>query len=137
MVYFFSILIGLGLQIWYPYQFSHSGVEGLGLFLIIAGPLLMYWAQHTTDKTAALRAQGVNDWKIFYRGPYTFTRSPTHLGFFLLVLGFSAIINSLWLLMFSTLAFLITRSVFIRKEESLLITKYHDAYITYQKKVRL
>ena len=136
LVYFFSILIGLGLQIWYPYQFSHRGVEGLGLILIIVGPLLMYWAQHTTDKTAKLRGEWVNDWKIFYRGPYTLTRSPTHLGLFFLVLGFSAIINSLWLLMFSTFAFLITRCIFIRKEESLLVKKYTDAYTTYQKKVR-
>lgn len=136
LVYFFSILTGLAIQIYYPYKISREGIDLLGFVLIILGPALMYWAQNTTDKSAKLRGEGVNDWKIFYRGPYIFTRSPTHLGLFILVLGFSFIMNSLWLLLFSTVAFLITRCVFIRKEESLLVNKYSDAYTNYQKKVR-
>ncbi|KKP64099.1 MAG: hypothetical protein UR62_C0020G0001, partial [Candidatus Nomurabacteria bacterium GW2011_GWF2_35_12] len=68
---------------------------------------------------------------------YCYTRSPTHFGLFLLMLGFGIITNALFIIIFSVISFIITKFVFIRKEEKILAEKYGIPYLEYKKSVKL
>lgn len=107
----------------------------LGLILLIAGTILILWAQKTT-RTGHHRKSEL-PYTRFARGPYTITRSPTHMGIGIMLLGLSFIFNSLALLVSTMLCFFITHYIFIRKEEKLLVDRYGDDYRAYQKKVRM
>jgi protein-S-isoprenylcysteine O-methyltransferase Ste14 len=71
----------------------------------------------------------------FERGPYKYSRSPTHNGLTLMTLGLSLVINSFFTFLFMIAAALITRMIFLKEEEALLEKKYGEAYCEYKKKV--
>lgn len=137
-VYFASLLAGIIFDMYWGVRFQSEALTTLGAFLIFLGPLLIYWAQHTSHKFAVKRICSkdgicVDD---FYKGPYTFTRSPTHLGIFFMVMGFGFILNSISVVSMTAITFFLTRFVFVRKEERLLEQKYGDPYKAYKTRVK-
>ena len=69
-------------------------------------------------------------------GPYSFTRNPIYLGFFLIYLGFTLLAATLWGLLLSPFLLLtITRAV-IHFEEEYLKKKFMGAYTSYSSRVR-
>ncbi len=138
LVYFASLLFGLAIDVYWPIRIDIPGLEILGTLLIFAGPLLIFWAQNTSHKMAVKQIcsrEGVcvDD---FYKGPYTFTRSPTHLGIFLMVIGFGFIMCSISIILTTTIAFILTRYVFVKKEERILEDKYGEPYRLYKTRVK-
>ncbi|MFZ3015558.1 MAG: methyltransferase [Minisyncoccia bacterium] len=100
-------------------------------FLIVASVLIL-WAQRSTrnlDKENLTK-------ETFSSGPYFFTKNPTHLGLFLLVLGFGILSNAFFVVVFTIISYLVTKFVFLKKEEKILEAKYGDPYLEYKKSVK-
>lgn len=136
LMYFFWFLIGFTLYLVFPaYPFLKGNAKELGLLFLMAGTLLVIWAQGTSRKTHSER-NSTPSWDDFYHGPYTVTRSPTHLGLALTMLGAAFIFNSICLLVTAVISFFLTRYIFVKKEEQMLSKKYGVTYREYQKHVR-
>jgi len=104
----------------------------MGISLIFLASLFILWAQKTSRN---LKKENLTK-ESFYKGPYCFTRSPTHLGLFLLMLGFGIMNSSTLIVIFSIFSFIITRLVYLQKEEKILEKKYGAPYIEYKKLVQ-
>jgi protein-S-isoprenylcysteine O-methyltransferase Ste14 len=131
--YFILFLAGLSLDLFFKYKvFTGEVVVFFGVMLLALGTLLVLWAQSTSRNLD----KGNITTEAFYHGPYCFTRSPTHWGLFLLMLGFGLIANALFVILLTMISFLLTRFIFLRKEESLLVAKYGRPYLEYKKSVK-
>ena len=130
--FFFAFIFGLILDSLFPLRvFKSVGQMPLGGILIIFGTVLVLWAQHTSRHLE----KGNITKETFCHGPYCFTRSPTHWGLFLLMLGFGIIANAFFVIIFTIFSLFITKAVFLRKEEEILVEKYGRPYQEYQKSV--
>jgi protein-S-isoprenylcysteine O-methyltransferase Ste14 len=112
--------------------FEKVTMASIGTVFLLIGTILIVWAQKSSLK---LQKENMSK-ETFLRGPYRYTRSPTHLGLFLLMLGFGITANALFLIVFSVLSFFITKFVFIKKEEQILAEKYGTPYLEYKKSVK-
>ncbi len=133
LFYFVSFLIALFLDFMFPIEiFERVTMALIGIIFLIFGTFLIVWAQKSS-----LKLQKENMTKeTFLRGPYRYTRSPTHLGLFFLMLGFGIMANALFIIIFSVLSFFITKFVFIKKEEQILAEKYGTPYLEYKESVK-
>lgn len=134
LIFLFSVILGVLFDTMLNRKmFSHPVYSSLGLLLMILGSVVVYWAQ----KTSFHYKKNKNSSKShFESGPYKYSRSPTHLGLFFLTLGFGLIINSFFSVVFVILAHIITKIVFLKREERLLEKKYGQIYSDYKRKVR-
>lgn len=144
LVYFAAVILGFAFDLIRPVQFDFPAFAPLGFLFIILGTFLIVWAQRASGKSAAsrdsLHADSKGD-KIcrdhFCVGPYVFTRSPTQYGLSLMALGLALVYGSFFMTVFTVIAFLLGRFVFIRQEEAQLAQKYGEAYLEYKRSVKL
>lgn len=133
-MFLYAIVAGALLNFIIPVRvFSSKEYQYLGIFLIIIGTLLIYWAQSSSahkDKKKDLAED------YFTHGPYKYVRNPTHVGLTMMTLGLSIILNSLFTFIFILIASFITKFIFLKKEETLLENKYGEIYSKYKKKVK-
>lgn len=131
--YFIFLLLGLFLDFIFPLKILKSSTTlPIGTVLLVLGTLLILWAQKSS-----LNLQKENvDKERFFHGPYRYTRSPTHFGLFLLILGFGIITNALFIAILSVISFFITKFVFIKEEEKILAEKYGTPYLEYKRSVK-
>lgn len=135
LMYFFAVVAGLLLDLTLPIKIIPEHIAtAVGMVFLFVAPALIVWAQMTSHRFS--REKDRSDKLNFFKGPYVFTRSPTHLGLDMLVIGFGLLLNSLFLIIFSVVSFFLTRFIFVRKEERLLGQKYGDEYHKYRKSVR-
>lgn len=131
--YFFLFLVSVTLDIVFPIKiFKHDYTVYFGFVLLVLSSVLILWAQKTSrnlDKKNLTK-------ETFCRGPYCVTRSPTHLGLFLLMVGFGIIANAFFVVLFTVVSYVFTRLVFIRKEEDILAERYGAPYLEYKKEVK-
>ena len=132
-LFFLFFLLGVTLDFIYPIRpWKPEIMAPLGLVFIIWATYLVYWAQ----KTSRNLAKNNLAMESFCKGPYCYTRTPTHWGLFFLLLGFGFISGTLFVILFTLLAILISRLTFIRKQEKMLALKYGAPYLEYKKMVR-
>jgi len=115
--------------------FNNYLFQYLGFALIFLGPALIYWAQ----KSSALAKMNVTQKGLpisFEHGPYCYTRNPSYLGVFIMIIGLGIILNSIFSVIFAVIAYFIVRFIFIKKEEKLLGLKYGQVYEEYKLKVK-
>lgn len=129
IVFLFAVVLGVVIDIIIPLDiFSIELYQTLGLMMIILGSALIYWAQSTSspykNKTG------------FENGPYKYSKSPTHLGLFIMTLGLGLLINSPFSVFFTVLAWIITKFLFLKKQEKILGDKYGDEYRAYKEKIK-
>jgi len=135
-IFFLAVILGALLdplidkEIFSNLLYTHSG-----FVMLIVGSLLVYWAQKTS-LTYKQRVSKDDTGSFFEFGPYKYMRNPTHLGLFILTLGFSLMINSLFGVILNIIAYIITRVYFLKKEEELLEDKHGQVYADYKKKVK-
>jgi len=133
-MYFLFFLLGVTLDLIFRFQiFATSIMIPLGFILLSLATILILWAQHTSrnlDKKDITK-------ETFCKGPYCYTRSPTHWGLFLLMLGFGILANALFVIITTLISFFVSRSVFLAKQERMLAHKYGAPYLEYQKSVKL
>jgi protein-S-isoprenylcysteine O-methyltransferase Ste14 len=132
--YFFMFLAGVFLDLIFHIRiFKSPSGASFGLALLVLASILIIWAQTTSRNLE----KGNITKETFCRGPYCYTRSPTHLGLFLLIVGFGILTNAFFVILFTVVSFIITRFIFIRKEEEALAEKYGAPYLEYKKKVKI
>ncbi len=133
-MYFVLFLIGIMLDIFLDINFFNASfMAPLGIAALIFGSILILWAQYTSRN---LNKQNISK-ETFCKGPYCYTRNPTHWGLFFLMLGFGIITNSFFVVIFTLLAFIISRFTFLEKQEKILAEKYGVHYLEYKKSVKL
>ncbi|HAE36420.1 MAG: hypothetical protein UR85_C0002G0044 [Candidatus Nomurabacteria bacterium GW2011_GWF2_35_66] len=135
-VFLFSVILGVIMDIIFPFRiFSNIIFQYIGILMIILGSVIAYWAQSTSGNYKEEKAKLKNK-TYFDRGPYKYLRSPTHFGLFIMTLGLALMINSLFSIIFTVLAQIITKIFFVRKQEKILEDKYGEVYVNYKKKVK-
>lgn len=134
---FFGLLVGLFIDVFWKYRLDGSTFTSVGLIFLMVGSILIFWAQNTSRKTKNIRHGKEVTHDNFFVGPYIFTRSPTHMGIAIMMLGLGLVMNSASIVITALLSYLITRYLFVQEEERLLARKYGDAYRIYKKKVPL
>ncbi len=102
---------------------------------MVLGTILIYWAQKTSSCLKE-KIKDNNTHHTFARGPYKFSRNPTHMGLTFLTLGFGMLIGSFFVMMFTIVAFVLTKFIFLPKQEKILEEKYGQSYCEYKKKVK-
>lgn len=139
LVYFATFVIGFLVDTKWSFRFNAPFLMPIGFILLFVGPALIVWAQYTSHELAI--KQVVTKKEIFshdfFRGPYVFSRSPTHVGLFLMIVGLGLLFNSVSIVGTTVLAFILTKIFFLSKEESLLEEKYGSEYQSYKDKVKL
>ena len=133
-VHFLFFLAGVCLDLIFNLKvFKSSVVVSLGFVLLAFGTFIVIWAQKTSR---SLKKENITR-ETFFHGPYCYTRSPTHWGLFLLMLGFGMVINAFFVMVLSLVAFVFTKMTFLHKEEEILALKYGVPYLEYKKSVKL
>lgn len=136
MVFFVSFLFGVILEVEFPLSKNFMDI-GIGYTLLFLGTVLVLWAQNTSRSGKKERLSGNVSSSNFFKGPYKITRTPTHLGMLLTVLGAGFVWGSLWMICGSVVAYLITKFTFVKKEEEILEERYGAPYLEYKKKIKI
>lgn len=135
MIYMGAIVLGMVTDSFVKFNlFKLPHFIYIGVLCMALGTLLVYWAQKTSScsKKKMEKEGGERD---FARGPYKYSRNPTHIGLSILTLGFGFMVGSISIVIFMVVAFLVTKFIFLRKEENLLEEKYGQIYCEYKSKV--
>lgn len=135
-MYLIAIILGLILDKVFGTTFDFRGFYILGFIFMLLGSALVYWAQKTTNCTKKELLTGAKKERDFERGPYKYSRNPTHIGLSLLTLGFGLLAGSLSVVFLMIFVYIIAKKVFLSHEEDLLEKKYGQAYCEYKEKVR-
>lgn len=133
----FLILCSTGLffDLFFPLRIQLPNAEIVGVTFLIAGPLLMLWAQTASNYFAKERTAGTPITETtFHYGPYHYVRNPTHIGLTLLIWGYAFAAGSEMLFVTTLLATLISNWYF-RKHERILEEKYGEPYKRYRASV--
>lgn len=113
----------------------YNYTQYISCLLIFIGSCLIYWAQISSSKSKKEMILNNEDRK-FTNGPYKYSRNPTHIGLLFMTIGFGMLLNSVVVTTVMILAFIVTKIVFIKKEENVLLQNYGKVYENYKKKVR-
>jgi protein-S-isoprenylcysteine O-methyltransferase Ste14 len=134
-VFMMAVVFGLILDVFIPfYIFNDVIYQYIGAGMIIFGSIIIYWAQSSSNRSQEQTEKG--EARNFEAGPYKYSRNPTHIGLSIMTLGLAFVLNSVFSLLLTLVASLITKLIFLKKEESLLEKKYGEPYLNYKKKVR-
>ncbi len=138
-IYFFGLIAGLIVGHYFPYSIGGPFVDTAGIIFLIAGPALILWAQNTSRKTASLRHAHRGSETLcrdhFCVGPYVITRAPTNWGLFIMILGLGLILHSLVIVGMTLLSFMVSRFVFVSRQEAILEARYGSVYTEYKSHV--
>ncbi len=136
LIFLFSVILGVVFDIFIPADiFTHNSYQSIGVILIFLGSMIVYWAQSTSGNYNENNPKHKNK-SFFYRGPYKYSRNPTHFGLFIMTLGLALVINSLFSVIFIIMACFLTKIFFVKKQERILERKYGETYRDYKKKVK-
>lgn len=133
VVHFVLFLVGVVLDLIFNLQFFNSIlVTPFGIFFLIFGTFLIFWAQKTSRN---IKKENISK-ETFCKGPYCYTRTPTNFGLLFLVLGFGLIINAFFVVLSAFISFLVSKFIFLNKQEKMLAIKYGMPYLEYKKTVK-
>jgi len=137
LIFLMAIIIGVFFDTFFMKEkiFSNGIYQYIGLIMLGISSMIIYWAQKTSSNYQQKKIKD-NTRSFFEFGPYRYLRSPTHFGLFIMTLGFSLIINSLFGIIFTVIAYGVTKFIFLKKQERLLEKKYGQEYSDYKKKVK-
>ena len=136
MAFLGAVILGVIFDVFIPIKIFNMAVYqygGLGMLLL--GSLLIYWAQ-STSHSSKKEAGGSGSERDFERGPYKYSRNPTHIGLSVLTLGLAFLLNSPFSILFTVFASILSKFFFLKEEEALLEKKYGQPYRDYKNKVR-
>ncbi len=133
-VYLVALIIGVVVDTFFKMRFSFDFYSEIGFLVIFIGTFLVYWAQNTSSASKK-ESINKNTPRDFARGPYKFTRNPTHAGLMFMMFGFGIVAGSFTIIILTLVAFTVSKLIFLPQEEKLLVAKYGAEYLAYQKKV--
>ena len=103
----------------------------IGWPLIVLGVGLALWAAAEAGEMEISSPE-----RLITSGPYAFSRNPMYVGWSLLYLGISFVVNSMWLLVLFPLVVIYMHFIEIPKEERLLEQRFSSKYKEYRSRVR-
>lgn len=132
-VFFLFFLAGVFLDLIFNLKLlDFSFLAPVGAIFIIFASLIIFWAQ----KTSRNLKKEILTKETFYKGPYRFSRAPTHWGLFFLMLGFGIMTGAFFIIISTIFSFIFTKLVYLNKEEAILEKKYGAPYLEYKKMVK-
>jgi len=132
-----SAFLGLVIHLIFPIQLGDQDILSfVGTLLLMVSPLIVMWAQKKRREVYGPKAPGLS-LQDLSRGPYAYSRHPSHLGLFFLVTGFALVLNSLFVVVFIFVTFFVFHFIIIPKEEILLESHVGESYRIYKEKVRM
>jgi len=137
VVFLYAVILGAIFHTVFNFHiFQGDAYQYIGFVMIILGSILIYWAQSASASTAKTNLTGDKTERDFEGGPYKYSRNPTHIGMTIMTLGLGLIVNSFFIFLFIIIASIVTKFIFLKKEELFLEKKYGAPYIAYKNKVR-
>jgi len=129
----FGIVLGVLLHLFFKVKIFHSAWIGhlVGWPLIVFGTGLSLWATGEAGEMDISSPQ-----KLVTGGPYAYSRNPMYVGWLMIFLGITFVINSIWLVVIFPIVMFYIHFVDIPKEERLLEQKFGSKYRGYQNRVR-
>ncbi|MGD8405378.1 MAG: isoprenylcysteine carboxylmethyltransferase family protein [Anaerolineales bacterium] len=129
----FGIVLGVLLHFFFKVKFFHLSWIGhlIGWPLIVLGIILSIWATIEVGKMEISSPQ-----RLVTSGPYACSRNPMYVGWSLIYLGITFILNSIWLVVFFPLIMVYIHLIEITKEERWLEQKFGSTYRKYKNRVR-
>lgn len=135
-IFLSAIVFGVIFDQFFAFKFFNSdNFQYVGTIMIVLGSILVYWAQSTT-KTTKGEFNKERDTNFFLRGPYKYTRNPTNLGLTVMSIGLGFLINSFFSIVFIVFTYLISRFIFIKRQDAILAERYGSIFTDYKSKVR-
>ncbi len=132
-VYFIFFIAGISLDLFFNFKVSGNFLMApVGALFLILGTALIVWAQKTSRH---LKKDEITK-DTFYKGPYKYTRGPTHWGLFFLMIGFGMIIDAFFVIIFAFVSYVFAKYTFLDKQEKILEEKYGAPYRAYKKIVK-
>lgn len=136
IIFLAAILLGIALNRFWQLPLMRPTVSLLGP-LFIACAVLVFILSLREFRRAGTSVRGSERTiAIVQTGPYRFSRNPIYLSFILVVLGLSAWLNDLWLLVMLVPAVGFIAAVVIPREEQFLERNFHEDYSRYKCAVR-
>jgi len=133
MVYLIALFLGLIFSAIWPFPiFNNAVLAAFSAILLFLSSLLIFWAQKSSKEFTKENLTKES----FMKGPYRFTRNPTNVGLFFSMICFGIIVNSIFAILFTFIAFLISLLIFLKKEEDFLANKYGIPYLEYKKVIK-
>lgn len=134
LVFFVAVILGAIFHTFFNVTFfSGIAYPYVGVVMIFVGSYIIYWAQSSSSSLKPYVPQHTE--KDFERGPYKYSRNPTHIGLTIMILGLSVLLSSFFTFLFVIIASVVTKLIFLRKEEKILEEKYGQPYRDYKSKV--
>lgn len=133
-IFFLALLVGVVMHINFPTPFISPGWGWvIGVLLLLGSPVLSIWALRIRPVLyVPVEEQTCINFDV---GPYRVSRHPADVGFLLLVVGFSFVINSLIMLLLGVILFVFFTAFIIPEEEKELEKRCGDTYKEYKKRV--
>ncbi len=136
LIYLAAIFFGGLFHFFYPTEVtSDPSVVNVGLALILLATGIIFWAAASARKLVRDMALSASV-EVFKTGAYGYTRNPTYLGLFLLIIGFGFLANSLPIIIAAIIAFIFIRFTTLKKEEQALEDKFGEVYRQYKSEIR-
>ncbi len=137
VIYLAALLIGIGLNHWWPIRPLPGPWGGVtGVVLIAAGvaimpPVLLRFRRADTPFNPHKPASA-----LITDGPYRFSRNPAYIALTLWYLGAGLILNNGWVLLLAIPVLLVMDRWVIPAEERHLQAKFGEQYLCYKSQVR-
>lgn len=131
--YFVIFFVGTLFDLIFPRHFlDNFYATFIGFFFIICSSVFIFWIKRSTKQKKKIETK-----EDFMRGPYKYTSIPNHWAIFILILGFGVMANAFFMVIFSSICFVITLPYFLKMQEVVLVEKYGSIYTEYRKIVKL
>lgn len=118
-----------------PLPLGNSISMGLAMLLLILGASLMAWAFLTFKEFREDPDPRVSTQVVVSNGPFKYTRNPMYIAFFLIYIGLTFALNSLWPFIFIPFIFWFLYKGVVLREEMYMEGKFGDQYRMYKKAV--
>lgn len=103
--------------------------RAVGVGLSLVGVLLIWWAVRAVGEVNVEKPA-----TLVTTGPFSFSRNPMYVGWSVLYLGLSLVVNTVWLVVAFPLVVAAAHRV-VLQEERALEREFGDAYRTYRRDV--
>lgn len=133
-MFFAMFLLGVCLDFIFKVRiFENSIITYIGFVFFVVATGLIFWAQKTSHDLTNLKEVSKEN---FCHGPYCYTSSPTHWGLFLLMVGYGILTSSFFIILTSCIALVISKRVFLAREERILAERYGAPYLDYKRMIK-
>ena len=135
--YIVSLLMGIGLNYFFPTKMLPTGLGLTIAILLIAISIILVIPVIIKFKTSNTPFDVRKSATVLITdGPYKYSRNPSYLSLTLLYLGFGFLLNNLWILLLVVVILPIINYLVIQREETNLEKIFGEEYRLYKASVR-